>query len=260
MLATARRNLRFGLGLLGLMPWSGWPKLGLYFALSGLGRATGWRPLRRITLRFRDLAIACEVGRPAGLKFLLEIAGYRVYEPLATEGAAVLFDVGANAGYFAILRCLENPALRAYCFEPHPKTFVALRRNIALNGLDDRITAVQAAVGDQEGALELGLPIGSSMGVVQGPGAIDTTGGRVPVRGITLDSFVRANVRPDLLKIDVEGHEAHVLRGATRVLEAVGALIMEVHTADLHRECLGLLEAAGFEVQAHGNLLLATRR
>ncbi|MCL6545621.1 MAG: FkbM family methyltransferase [Bryobacteraceae bacterium] len=55
---------------------------------------------------------------------------------------------------------------------------------------------------------------------------------------------------PDVIKIDVEGAEAEVLRGARRAIERQPVIFLSTHGEEAHRECLDLLTAAGYEVRA----------
>ena len=59
---------------------------------------------------------------------------------------------------------------------------------------------------------------------------------------------------PDVIKIDVEGAEAAVLRGARRIMERQPVILLATHGVQAHRECFGLLTAAGYElVSLHGS-------
>ncbi len=160
------------------MPILNWPRLLLYLGLSGLSRATGLRAtgLRATGLRatesvplpFKGVTACGLIGQPNGLKFLIEIVGYDVYVDLDTDTSEVFYDIGANCGYLAISRCLRNSTLRAWCFEPRSESLLLLRRNIQLNRLQDRISVVEGAVSDVDGTVELGLPVGSSKGILGG--------------------------------------------------------------------------------------------
>jgi hypothetical protein len=89
----------------------------------------------------------------------------------------------------------------------------------------------------------------------------------VPVREYTvevvsLDDYCRLhNIWPDAVKIDVEGFEEHVLRGAREVVERARHLVLEWHTQDLHDKCRSLLESSSARVSEHipFRLLFSTR-
>src|SRR6185437_12586324 len=73
--------------------------------------------------------------------------------------------------------------------------------------------------------------------------------GRREVPSVTLDGAAeRLGRMPDFVKVDTEGHEGQVLRGAARILAAgTAGWLIEFHSAALRRECMSLLLAAGYE-------------
>jgi FkbM family methyltransferase len=128
---------------------------------------------------------------------------------------AVILDIGANFGFYALTfaRALAR-CTRIIAFEPFPATFRRLSANIALNGLQDVIEAHPVALSDREGRARMwSRPDNSGASAVLDEGTIE-----VPVT--TLDGFSRGAGldRLDLIKIDVEGHEESVLRGASDVI------------------------------------------
>jgi FkbM family methyltransferase len=146
-----------------------------------------------------------------------------------SPGATVV-DVGANVGYYTTLAAnAVGPDGTVVAIECLPSTAKILRDNIALNQLDN--VAVHAlAVGEEAGA----APVYS--GGVDNTGAASTNGhgvaeATVPVQ--TLDEILRAHPaeRISFIKIDVEGDELKVLRGARRTLQALqpgAAVLVEV--------------------------------
>jgi len=157
------------------------------------------RLFRQTVLRFDKVLLSADVEGLSGLVFLHEILVKRVYDfgPASEDPAVrVIFDVGANAGFFALSRCAENPALRAFCFEPHPPhpdTFAKLERNIILNSMQERIVPVKAAVAASSGRCLLQLSSDSSMAVVA-TSVSRATGSNAEVETVSLDDFAtRAN-------------------------------------------------------------------
>ena len=128
----------------------------------------------------------------------------------------VAFDVGANVGAVSLaLARFSGPAGRVHAFEPGPPNLVRLRANLAINpALAANITVHEAGVGDAPGELrwqeEAGNP-GNAMLGADGTHA-------VPV--ITLDDFSAKQglSRLDFIKVDVEGMELNVFRGAQQTL------------------------------------------
>src|SRR5687767_3249523 len=138
----------------------------------------------------------------------------------------VVLDVGANIGYYAMVFAQRvGPRGSVHAFEPTPVLADRLRSNAALNGFTN-VTVVQGAVGDTPGTASLNLsaddpeanslfPVGDAVGQEQV--SIDTLDGYVKSRGIH---------HVDLLKIDCEGSELSVLRGASRLLETEDAPVV----------------------------------
>lgn len=119
----------------------------------------------------------------------------------------LFLDVGANIGSYTLLASGVCKA-RTIAFEPDPQTMALLRRNIDLNGLDGRVLLEQTAVGAEDGEVEFTLGRDTCNQVTQG-NAERTQ--RVSMR--TLDT-VAGLTPPTMIKVDVEGYEADVFRGA----------------------------------------------
>ena len=133
----------------------------------------------------------------------------------------LLLDVGANIGVYGLLAA-KSTGCRVIACEPAPDTFRTLADNVRLNRLDDRIELHNAAVGDAEGTLTLSVGQHGLNHVVQGDG---TTVPQRRLDDIAGDRKARA------LKLDVEGYEMHVLRGAPRILgdPAVKVVMVEIN-------------------------------
>jgi FkbM family methyltransferase len=124
----------------------------------------------------------------------------------------LFLDVGANVGSYTLLASGVCHA-KTISFEPDPETMALLRRNIDLNGLHERVVLEQAAVGAHECEVEFTIGRDTVNYVTMG-GEGRTQ--RVLMR--TVDS-IAASI-PSLLKVDVEGYEAEVFRGARAVLNS----------------------------------------
>ena len=178
----------------------------------------------------------------------------------------VAFDVGANYGLYSLLfaKCVGEGSV--FAFEPEPWNFERLTRNIALNDASV-VTPIRAAVFGTDGEVELNVYPREQHGWhTLGRPAIEVAGkpcppeGSVTVPAVMLDTFCseRGITQIDLLKIDVEGAELDVLRGAKSLLErgVVRCVLFEVsplmlegmgHTA---KEAFSFLRERGFEL--HG--------
>lgn len=158
--------------------------------------------------------------------------GWAGYEPetvpvfrARAAAARVTLDVGAHVGFYALVAGHANPDGRVFAFEPLPLAVERLRRHLSLNRLTN-VECVPAAAADVDGTIAFHVPRGRALPCSAGVSAafhapwadaMETT--RVPC--VTLDAFVRERGLDavDLLKLDVEGGEPAVLRGAADVLD-----------------------------------------
>jgi FkbM family methyltransferase len=122
-------------------------------------------------------------------------------------------DAGANAGSYTLLACGVQGA-RGYCFEPIPSTYRRLLDNLAINSLLDHVTALNIGLSNQDGHLSF-TSREDTVNHVLGDGESVEEALTVPVR--TLDS-VLSTESPTMIKIDVEGYEDPLLRGAEATL------------------------------------------
>jgi len=173
-------------------------------------------------------------------------------------GTTTFFDVGANVGIFSIYGARRHPALRVVAFEPEYSNLHHLRDNILSNGLGDRVEPYAVALGDRSGLSRLhlyDLAPGSAMHS-ESAGPRERTDTGQPVVGaegicvMRLDDFcAERDVRPDAIKIDVDGAERRVLEGGRQTLAWEGLRTVLIEIADAPADgpaCAALLEEAGF--------------
>jgi FkbM family methyltransferase len=133
-----------------------------------------------------------------------------------SEGS-IFVDVGANLGIYTVAAARRvGESGRVISFEPASNTFSILQRNITLNHLNN-VIATQLALADKEGTRSLFYHVDASRHSL----AENESIGFETITTIGLDTFLSRNqiVRVNLMKIDVEGAEELVLRGAVEVLE-----------------------------------------
>lgn len=241
-----------------------WPNLAFYFIGWALFRTTGLKVFRERELKLKEFTAVGDVEGNCGLNFLHEILlrgiyGFRNFA--GDPSVKVAFDVGANSGFFMLWCIAQNSQLRVICFEPHPISAARLRRHVSANAVESRVTLVEAAVGASAGHCTLNISPHSSMGFVSTSShKLFENGGNVEVQMTTLDAFAATSQQfPDLLKIDVEGFEIEVLKGAPRCLAAAKYVMLEFHSEPLRVGCVQLLEEAGFNVEARGSILFAEK-
>lgn len=144
---------------------------------------------------------------------------------------------------------LAGPGGRVYAFEPMPRIRAALEENLALNGFTN-VTVVRAAVSEHVGREQFVVGSHDGAGHVRsggrGPEAAPAAES-IDVAVTTLDQFVRDGHRPPtFVKIDVEGSEGAVLRGAAATLaNHRPTLLIELHTPEQDVQ-------VGRELLAHG--------
>ena len=134
-------------------------------------------------------------------------------------------DVGANIGTTTVTALRQHPFSRGVALEPSPGNFRTLRLNLTANELDGAVTAIEAAVSDEEGEQALVLSGTSSGEHTLIPKRFEgEPAGTVTVKAVTLDGLVaRGEIDPaqiGLLWIDAAGSEVNALTGASTLIEA----------------------------------------
>ena len=157
---------------------------------------------------------------------------YTAFRAAVRPGGVVL-EAGANVGAYTMLFAQwVGPAGRVFAFEPDPGAYAGLQQHIARNAVADRVTAVAAAVADGS-APTLQLALGESSGIshLLPPGETHLATREVSV--VSIDQFCGdRGLTPQVIKIDVEGAELAVLRGARSTVAAAGPglqLFVEMH-------------------------------
>jgi protein O-GlcNAc transferase len=138
-------------------------------------------------------------------------------------------DVGAFIGTHTIYFAKLCKAQRVYAFEPLTANLARLNRNLALNELTGSVTVVPVALASTKGSMQL-------------------TSGRVSEHVATerMDDVIREPV--SIIKVDVEGMEPDVLRGAPRILLGDRPRVFaEAHTEQDVAEIVAVLRPLGFE-------------
>jgi FkbM family methyltransferase len=183
--------------------------------------------------------------------------------PLRRDLRTVI-DVGANRGQFTLYGLARLPSAHIIAFEPLPGAMEHMTR--LFHG-EDRVEVVPFALGDAEGEAVMHLsaredsssllPIGGRQ-VSTFPGTEEVGTTRADLR--TLDSVLadRELMRPALLKIDVQGYELSVLRGAEQTLRSFDQVLVEASFVELY-EGQALFPDISHYLEAHGFRLVAGR-
>lgn len=171
----------------------------------------------------------------------------------------VVWDVGASIGLFSVHNAKK--ARKVLAFEPDPKVGHRCRQNVIINGLSGKVEVLQLGLADRCGKATLYTD--GARG--RAPSLADAGSKRSSVEICieTIDNLIdKKYVAPAVLKIDIEGAEALVLRGAKRLLqspEKPRLLFIEVHPQFLPK-----FDSTEHEInstlKASGYIILATQR
>lgn len=143
---------------------------------------------------------------------------------LRLPGKKVFFDIGANIGVYSLLAS-ESQDTAIYSFEPHPATAAILTHNLESNNRANA-NVVQVALSSLAGELTFtdnpGSPINQ---LTSDDSPKDKT---ISIQALRAEEFCnQKGISPDIIKIDVEGHEGGVLEGFGPILRGVKVLIIE---------------------------------
>lgn len=147
-------------------------------------------------------------------------------------------DIGANIG--VTTRLFAERAAQVHAFEPAPRALPMLRANSGPN-----VIVHAVALSDSDGTTffreEKKLDLSG----------VSDTGVEIPMR--TLDSY---GLKPDFIKIDVEGHEPAVLRGARETLQCSPIIVFEALSDEARTVCQDLILDAnpGYRFEKFGQL------
>jgi FkbM family methyltransferase len=214
--------------------------------------------MRQIGIRMRKLGYCA--ARPGTWRFVRQGIAPTIDHQAAIGGMAfgTVLDVGANRGQFALFALSNWPKARIISFEPLPKPAALLRATFGSG-----IEVIQTALSDEKGQASMFvtehddssslLPIGVNQAQISGTRVVSVEEA-VPLT--TLDSVLadRQLAGPVLLKIDVQGNELKVLRGAVASLHRISTIYCECSYRELYEgqslaaEVIAFLAEHGFEV------------
>jgi FkbM family methyltransferase len=195
-----------------------------------------------------NLAFAITLKAASG--YLSEKLMTEIFMRNIRKGMTVV-DIGAHMGYYTLLAA-EITGIDGYVFsfEPEPFNFALLRKNIDINN-HHNVTAVQKAVIDKSLSATFYIKDFAEHSVIK----CGTSQKSIVVDAVSLDDFFTNNI-VDIIKIDVEGAEILVLKGAHRILSANPCLklFIEFSPVIIRRagyepsEFLAILHSYGFKI------------
>jgi FkbM family methyltransferase len=179
------------------------------------------------------------------------------YEPTSQKVAVkyfkpgkTLYDVGGGVGFYTLVA--SRLGTQVFTIEPDPKNQETIRRHARMNNLEEKLNIMPLAANSYTGTM---LMEPSDRGHGHGHGHAQEVFGTDPskcfeVPCTTLDDFARQSPHPDLMKIDVEGCGAAVVRGADWLMREVRpALLVEIHTPELAAEVSEIVSGRNYKVE-----------
>lgn len=145
----------------------------------------------------------------------------------------ISFDIGANVGLYTLL--FSRYSKKVYAFEPLYRNIEYLYQVLKINNVVN-VEILHLAVSDFNG--DMFFREGSNIAL----GKLNESG-KIIVSVISLDSFIfNRRIYPDVLKVDVEGSELSVLKGAKEYLKKFNPIIfLSTHSEKLKKDCIHFL-------------------
>lgn len=199
-----------------------------------------------------------------GLKLLTDGS----YEPALTKAFQVLLrkgdtfiDIGGNEGYFSLLAANKVKDGLVFCIEPQQRLLPIIEQNIKLNSVNS-VSVHNLAFSDKKGLTELFLRPSTNTGASSFFRHWKLGGKTQKVKTITLDEFImeKSLKKIRLIKIDCEGAEGLVIKGAERCLRSQVSdfLVVDYHSTIIGMEACdnihGQIQNAGYQLAKFGGV------
>jgi FkbM family methyltransferase len=204
---------------------------------------------QRMRFRMRDGSrVNCRILDSGGLLSVHVDLDYDVPR-LEWSKARTIVDIGAHVGSFTVWAALRSPGARLLAVEPNPETFSLLLQNLHDNGLQDRVTAINAAVGTAPGVVGLELMEHSLATRLARSGEGQVTANVQKLDWLLAEAGID---EVDVLKVDCEGMEYEIFEAmGSEGLRAIKAITCEYHPEPNHdvSQLDTILRSAGFRVE-----------
>jgi FkbM family methyltransferase len=234
-----------------------------YGVQSALYRQRGRQYIRK---RIYDFEMWLDV-QDKGISRTLLLFGKRELEhryilQLVLKPGMTVLDIGANIGYYVLMESGLIGNGKIIAIEPVPSNVELLKRNLKLNDVN-KVTVIHGAVSDKRGVQNFHLSHRSNLGTfhVTDSGARDLSGQVIPVETQTVGEIAAEHGPPDLIRMDVEGHEVAILDSLLHDVRAGSMsplILFETHrsayTSENNMEStMILLFEAGYDVRYLGS-------
>jgi FkbM family methyltransferase len=212
-------------------------------------------PVLRGPLRGARFILGALAGEGGGSKVylsMIEPEKTKTFINILKRGQ-VCFDVGANVGYFSILgsRCVGSTGT-VISFEPAVRNLMYLYRHVRINKAEN-VNIISAACSDSLSLTSFSSGKNCAEGHIVGTmtSELDAREYVSHVPTVTIDAVAKhLELYPDVLKIDVEGAELSVLRGADATIrKAKPKILVEVHSEELLASCTAFLGDLKYKVE-----------
>ena len=175
-----------------------------------------------------------------------------VLNEINNKPESIIYDLGANIGFFSMLCSAVSPQSKIYCFEPIPANMAILCRHLLINKVRN-VFPVNFAVSDHFGLVDFSADnLSHSYTYKQSSAHYGNRQINIKAGVISLDILINQFefTKPDILKIDVEGAEYDVLAGAADVIKKYKPKILlsthEAHVTGIEDKCLQFLDEVNY--------------
>ena len=178
-----------------------------------------------------------------------------------------VIDVGANIGLFTVLFSKTiSKGNKVLAVEPTPLAQEYLKKNLDRNECSDSVMIYEGISTDKQGNYKMNVISGmeeySSLGNISHPAVVGKASCEIDIKGDTIDNMVeRFGLTPGFLKIDTEGAEYLVLKGALHTIKKEAPIILSELDDDMLANCganskmvIDLLQGNGYEVRDANNM------
>ena len=205
-----------------------------------------------VTIKNRDGEFFC------GNSWLMTQGAISDYEPASREyfnlSKGVFIDVGANIGKYSVMVGKQLKSIgQVISIEASEEIFEILKKNIEINNLKN-VTPINLAVSDIKGTAEFYLA-SKDLGTAHSLLEIKHQSKKIEVKQNTLDNIINdlKIKKVDLIKIDVEGVEPNVLKGAYNILKRdKPKIIFESLDKKCFEKCEKILKKIGYKIKRLG--------
>lgn len=169
----------------------------------------------------------------------------------------IILDIGANFGYFSLFFSIKSPEGNVHAFEPIPASKKLLDKHLAKNNITN-VSTFEAGISNEIGSIEFTHSENLAANTYKSESPIYSNSKKIKVKVTTIDEFVKLKnlEKLDFIKIDVEGAELDVLKGAEKTLKLLKPKLLlathDCHIDGIKQKCLDFLTQLNYSFQSSG--------